>query len=150
MRFHARTASTTWGFDSREDRPDMWREKAACRRPAVDPELFFNDGHGAMSAGAIDKAKTVCRVCPVLPECFNWVSRYPQEFGIWAGLTPLERRGRRQPEPRPRYCQRCREAYQWDARHPHARICPACAVTRERFHTRIDRPRRASMKGATA
>ncbi|NUW45581.1 WhiB family transcriptional regulator [Nonomuraea rhodomycinica] len=89
-----------WQKTSRHSRPEQeppstrsqrggnWRDDAACR--SADPELFFpitsSDDHPQ-----VEQAKAVCRGCPVLHDCLDWVTRNPQWDGIWAATTPRQR-----------------------------------------------------------
>jgi hypothetical protein len=61
-----------------------WMAQGACRwRPEID---FF------ASSGNQERAKAVCRTCPVAEECLAYaLERYETE-GIWGGKTPVERR----------------------------------------------------------
>ena len=62
-----------------------WRRRGACKD--ADPEIFFRE-----SARGIEKAKKVCRVCPVQGACLTWVlDQDDDRFGIAAGMTPHER-----------------------------------------------------------
>ena len=62
---------------------------AACAE--VDPELFFPE-HNASQANA----KLVCRRCPVLMQCAEWVLNSPcHEHGSWGGMNERERRDAR-------------------------------------------------------
>lgn len=80
-------------------------DDGACR--AYDPGMFDTDtnkGNTAMrtrvvlhgedmpKSRAIEIAKRVCRLCPVLEECRAYVAMYPQDEGIWAATIPEERR----------------------------------------------------------
>lgn len=38
------------------------------------------------------KAKAICGVCPVRAECFEHAVAIREPFGIWGGLTEVERR----------------------------------------------------------
>jgi hypothetical protein len=40
---------------------------------------------------AIDKARQVCAGCPVIDECRAFISKYPEQEGVWAGTLPEER-----------------------------------------------------------
>ena len=71
------------------DRPD-WRAYAACR--GADPELFFSDGDIRSSWAQVNRAKLICRGCPVSAICLSWVLASGHEAGIWGGLTEDERR----------------------------------------------------------
>jgi len=68
-----------------------WRKRGACR--AVDPELFFPVGHGALAERDEAAAKSVCLRCPVRRKCLDWALTapgFPFE-GIWGGTTRGER-----------------------------------------------------------
>lgn len=85
--------SNTWGMTS--DRSDDWRDRAACRDE--DPELFFADGTGYPSQLKIEKAKQVCRRCPVKAQCLAWALGVGDDWAVCGGKTAAERRvmGRR-------------------------------------------------------
>lgn len=83
---------------------DDWRDRAACRNPAYDPEIFFHGTDTALSRAMSDLAKAICGRCPVLADCRQWVAAHPQEFGVWAQMTPPERRARRVAGTRWCYC----------------------------------------------
>ena len=75
-----------------------WRHRAVCREE--DPELFFALGEehttGNTPTGPVlaqqDEAKAVCRRCPVISDCLAWAVESGQDFGVWGGMTPEERR----------------------------------------------------------
>lgn len=119
-------AGRTWGMKA--DKAEDWRLRAACRDH--DPELFFNDTQGALSIRQADEAKAVCQRCPVISSCYAWVTANPQPYGIFAGLTPEQRRGGK---PKLRWCECCSNSFDLDPLHPNARLCLACQLTRERF-----------------
>lgn len=62
-----------------------WTEQAAC--VGEDPEIFFSD-QGAPS----HEAKRICARCPARATCHQAALDEDEEFGIWAGLGPTERR----------------------------------------------------------
>jgi WhiB family redox-sensing transcriptional regulator len=72
-----------------------WTDRAACRAPGIDPELFFpiGDSGPALVQGAI--AKDVCARCLVRQSCLTSALRRGEAHGIWGGTTPEERRGLR-------------------------------------------------------
>jgi WhiB family redox-sensing transcriptional regulator len=74
---------------ARGRRPD-WRDYAACRD--ADPELFFPDGDIRSARARVQKAKLICRGCPVRATCLRWALASGQEAGIWGGLTEDQRR----------------------------------------------------------
>ncbi|MGI8707839.1 MAG: WhiB family transcriptional regulator [Actinomycetota bacterium] len=76
--------------------PDTaWREHAACLEyPAV---LFFglDDSEApAERRGREDRAKRVCSTCAVRRECLEYALTTKEPYGIWGGLTEVERRAR--------------------------------------------------------
>jgi WhiB family redox-sensing transcriptional regulator len=67
-----------------------WRERAACRNE--DPELWFPTGTDGPALLQIVEAKAVCVACPVVTQCLTYALQHGLDDGIWAGLTPEERR----------------------------------------------------------
>jgi WhiB family redox-sensing transcriptional regulator len=74
-----------------------WREHAACLSyPAI---LFFgmDENEGAAERHAREQeAKTVCTHCIVRAECLDYALTTRESYGIWGGLTELERKARLQ------------------------------------------------------
>lgn len=66
-----------------------------------DPELFFTDPESFNHLRTLKYAVTICRECPVRVECATYAIEAGEEFGVWGGLTPKERKLIRQ-MPRPR------------------------------------------------
>lgn len=74
-----------------------WRDRALC---AQDPDAWFPHERDVVANA---RAKTICRACPVRPDCLeDTLSRPLPPIGIWAGLGVRElrklqaiRRGRR-------------------------------------------------------
>jgi WhiB family transcriptional regulator, redox-sensing transcriptional regulator len=67
---------------------DIWA-RAACRGTA-NRDIFFptrNEGPNGAEA-----AKSVCEGCPVRVECLEYALEAEEEFGVWGGTTPAERR----------------------------------------------------------
>ncbi|WP_018655393.1 WhiB family transcriptional regulator [Actinomadura flavalba] len=66
--------------------------QAACRN--ADPDALFVQG------AAQNRAKTICRACPVRTECLADALDNRIEFGVWGGMTERERRAllRRRPD----------------------------------------------------
>lgn len=69
-----------------------WASRAACRN--VDPDALFVQG------AAQNRAKLICRGCPVRTECLADALDNRIEFGVWGGMTERERRAllRRRPD----------------------------------------------------
>ena len=68
-----------------------WTSRAACR--GADPDALFVQG------AAQNRAKLICRGCPVRTECLADALDNRIEFGVWGGMTERERRAllRRRP-----------------------------------------------------
>jgi WhiB family transcriptional regulator, redox-sensing transcriptional regulator len=62
-----------------------WREEALCRTQYVDAWY-------AERPDLIEFAKHVCRSCPVQSPCLSHAIEADERYGIWGGLTYLERR----------------------------------------------------------
>jgi WhiB family redox-sensing transcriptional regulator len=67
-----------------------WRDRAACL--GENPELFFPDGNTGPARLQTEKAKAVCRRCPVVEACLTWAMDSGQDAGVWGGLSEAERR----------------------------------------------------------
>jgi WhiB family redox-sensing transcriptional regulator len=65
--------------------PQPWREKAKCL--GMDNDIFFNS-----LGNNVEKAKKICRQCPVQRQCLEWASEEQVNHGIFGGRSPLERR----------------------------------------------------------
>lgn len=67
---------------------NMWTAemttRALCRE--VDPDALFVQG------AAQNRAKLICRGCPVRTECLAEALDERIEFGVWGGMTERERR----------------------------------------------------------
>lgn len=60
-------------------RPD-WRDDALCA--GRDTEVFFPEGEQPTII-----AKSVCRRCPVRPDCLAHAIERGERYGIWGGFT---------------------------------------------------------------
>ncbi len=69
-----------------------WIARAACK--GSDPDELFVQG------AAQNRAKLICRGCPVRTECLADALDNRIEFGVWGGMTERERRAllRRRPD----------------------------------------------------
>lgn len=70
-----------------------WQDRAACK--GMDPTLFFGPEHTEVVKEKRDReeaAKQVCRTCPVNQECLEHALESKEAYGIWGGLTELERK----------------------------------------------------------
>jgi WhiB family redox-sensing transcriptional regulator len=84
---YARTRSPY--VDSGAEEVPSWRQRAACRD--LDPEIWFPVGTGAVPQMIAERAKNVCRVCPVRTDCLDYSIDKGEKFGIWGGLDEDER-----------------------------------------------------------
>lgn len=68
-----------------------WQLRGACR--GEDSALFFHpEGERGSSRDARDdKAKVVCRSCPVVRECLQYALMTREPYGVWGGLSESER-----------------------------------------------------------
>jgi WhiB family transcriptional regulator, redox-sensing transcriptional regulator len=62
----------------------QWHQLASCRG---ETRTFFS---GAVDT--IERARAICRDCPVRQECHEKAMSDPALSGVWAGLTGRERR----------------------------------------------------------
>src|SRR5947209_10401127 len=69
-----------------------WTTRAACK--GTDPDELFVQG------AAQNRAKLICRGCPVRTECLADALDHRIEFGVWGGMTERERSAllRRRPD----------------------------------------------------
>jgi WhiB family redox-sensing transcriptional regulator len=67
--------------------------RGACRRPGVDPDLFFDIGErGRPTIRRREEAKAICRPCPVRDECLTWALDTGDIWAVLGGTTGDERR----------------------------------------------------------
>lgn len=72
-----------------------WHMQAACRQDGIDPEWFWAADNSRIPHSNYDRiarAKEVCARCPVQGLCLEAGVRNNEQFGIWGGTTPAERR----------------------------------------------------------
>ena len=65
---------------------ERWRRQALCAGHPDQGAWFAEDG------AAAQRAKAVCRACPVRSECLAFAVATGPYDGIWGGTTPYERR----------------------------------------------------------
>ena len=72
-----------------------WRDRAACLSyPAI---LFFGMDDVETPAerrAREDQATLVCSSCSVMDECLDYALTMREPYGIWGGLTEIERKAR--------------------------------------------------------
>lgn len=64
---------------------EPWMEDAACAR--VDPDAWFPEKGESPKA-----AKEICRTCPVIDLCREYVLARNERFGVWATMSERDRR----------------------------------------------------------
>lgn len=68
----------------------VWRTKAACLDE--NPDLFFPIGSTGPALAQTERAKAVCRECPVITACLEWALERNEQYGVWGGKGEEERR----------------------------------------------------------
>lgn len=66
-----------------------WVDDALCTQ--VDPEIFYPTHRGGTLRTA-DSAKLVCAQCDVRLQCLDYSLRAREPYGVWGGLSEVERR----------------------------------------------------------
>ena len=68
-----------------------WQLRGRCRD--MDSAVFFHPERERGDARTLrdNKAKAVCRSCPVLTECREHALAVREPYGIWGGMTAHER-----------------------------------------------------------
>ncbi|MEU5842942.1 WhiB family transcriptional regulator [Rhodococcus sp. NPDC047139] len=68
-----------------------WQMYGKCR--GVDSSVFFHpDGErGRARAQRENRAKELCRTCPVLARCRDHALAVAEPYGIWGGMSETER-----------------------------------------------------------
>lgn len=63
-----------------------WKSLAACK--SMDPAIFFPTDYDKVG---IEKAKSICNVCPVKYQCREYAIQVRCEYGVFGGTTWKER-----------------------------------------------------------
>ena len=72
---------------------DSWQLRGLCR--GTHSHLFFPPSTFERKDERERRelrARTICRVCPVMSECLEYAMRIREPYGIWGGFTESERR----------------------------------------------------------
>jgi WhiB family transcriptional regulator, redox-sensing transcriptional regulator len=69
-----------------------WTTRASCTQTG--PEIFF-----PLHGDPATEARKICSRCPVRDDCLAYALNADEEFGIWAGLDPDERRSLQRTQP---------------------------------------------------
>ncbi|MEY4391592.1 MAG: hypothetical protein RLZZ544_301 [Actinomycetota bacterium] len=82
LKITAAPATTNIPFD---DSPTAWMAEGNCRN--YPPATFFpSDGVG------VDRARAICKGCPVGTKCLEYALEERIEHGVWGGCSERERR----------------------------------------------------------
>nr|WP_240163259.1 WhiB family transcriptional regulator [Mycolicibacterium sphagni] len=69
-----------------------WQDEGKCR--GLPANYFFLEGlRGENLRSLEERAKLICRTCPVMQRCREHAIRTPEAYGIWGATTPRERAG---------------------------------------------------------
>ncbi len=67
-----------------------WQELGSCRRAA--PEIFFPEDAGRSGLRAREeRAKRICRACPVLARCREHALAVGETHGVWGAMSARDR-----------------------------------------------------------
>jgi WhiB family transcriptional regulator, redox-sensing transcriptional regulator len=70
----------------------MWQRRGRCLN--LPSEVFFPEDATRRNRRANEeRAKRICRDCPVIAECREHAVRTPETYGVWGATTPRERLG---------------------------------------------------------
>jgi WhiB family redox-sensing transcriptional regulator len=73
---------------------DDWAAEGKCR--GEDPSIWYLDDYKSVKGKKNAKlAKKICGSCPVRLKCLDYALTTNERYGIWGGLSPIERNGRR-------------------------------------------------------
>jgi WhiB family transcriptional regulator, redox-sensing transcriptional regulator len=76
-----------------------WQYQGLCR--TVSPEVFFHpEGErGSARRRREERAKNICRACPVMELCREHALATREPYGVWGGLSEEERLALSSPKP---------------------------------------------------
>lgn len=74
------------GPDLRTLTASRWTEEAACL--TADRDAWFEEHHTSERALAVQ----ICHGCPIRRTCLAWSLVFDEEFGVWGGVNPANRR----------------------------------------------------------
>lgn len=60
--------------------------------PEDEPDCPPDDGLRGGTVHFYDEGKKICAVCPIKEDCRNHALDNKERYGLWGGLSPLERR----------------------------------------------------------
>lgn len=92
-------------------------ENAACAGLEVDVFYRHEDQRGRAKSESAKIAREICAECPVRQACLDYAMRVENgwsRYGIWGGLTALERAKLANRPAYDRYAKRRRYGLKWD------------------------------------
>ena len=67
-----------------------WVDRALCSQ--IDPEIWFPEIRQSNRAAKLICGSPEAPNCPVREECLEYALRTDQRYGVWGGLSEMERR----------------------------------------------------------
>jgi len=104
----------------RSDQLPNW-EFAECI--GTDTEQFFENDRATHADPAV---LAICHRCPIAIDCLDWAMKINEEYGVWGGMTPKQRRALKRPAVRLR-CPGCRSEAIMDE--PASETCLSCGLS---------------------
>ncbi|MFV8166697.1 WhiB family transcriptional regulator [Mycobacterium sp. 134] len=82
------------------DDADRWHWQLHARCRGMDASVFFSpEGErGRARLNREQRAKALCRDCPVLAQCRTHALTIAEPFGVWGGLSEADRHGLMDPK----------------------------------------------------
>jgi len=71
------------------DQIDVIAGQIPCRQA---PDLYFPEVGDGMAASIAKMAKQACNTCEVVNQCKIYAIKHKEEYGIWGGTTPNDRK----------------------------------------------------------
>lgn len=75
---------------------DAWKLDGLCSRTGMPDDWFPNEGRGGGTGRAARKREQetalICKGCPVVDKCLEVAIHNGEQYGIWGGTTPEQRR----------------------------------------------------------
>lgn len=56
------------------------------------PDLYFPEQDEKGGSHYVKLAKRACQTCPLIKPCGEFALKYREEYGVWGGLSPLDRK----------------------------------------------------------
>ena len=56
------------------------------------PDLYYPEGDEIGGAHFVRLAKKACQRCPLIKPCGEYAVEFKEEYGVWGGLSPNDRK----------------------------------------------------------